>query len=180
MSPKDDMNDKTPSLLQDVVTSTADAPSETLEEGRWGGSWKVLTPAMRRRGGHLGVVEMRLEKDHASCPFHWHTREDEVFYVLSGRGVLRYGEELRELGPGDCVACPAGTQVAHQLANPFDETLVYLAIGPHDPHEVCGYPDSGKVFVRATRTIGRLEGGDYMAGEPEEPPALSLWRARAK
>jgi uncharacterized cupin superfamily protein len=68
------------------------------------------------------------------CPFHYHMLEDEVFFIISGRGVLRCGEEVRPLRAGDCVYCPAGTRVAHQLANPFDEDLVYLAIGPHNPN----------------------------------------------
>jgi uncharacterized cupin superfamily protein len=59
----------------------------------------------------------------SGCPFHTHQREDEVFYVLSGRGVLRYGETIDDIGAGDCIACPAGTGIAHQLANPFDEGL---------------------------------------------------------
>jgi len=100
--------------------------------------------------------------------------DDEVFYVLRGRGVLRYGDSLTEIGPGDCVTCPAGAKVAHQIANPFDEDLEYLAIGGDDPNEVCGYPDSGKVMVRALKTVGRLERRDYMDGEPDRPKVFDL------
>ena len=101
-----------------------------------------------------------------------------MFIVQSGRGVLRYGDHLRQIGPGDCISCPAGTQIAHQICNPFDETLVYLAIGPRDPHEVCGYPDSGKLLVRAAGVIGVLEKTHYMAGEPEQPRIFELWDQR--
>jgi len=87
---------------------------------------------------------------------------------------LRYGEELIDIGPGDCIACPAGTRIAHQIANPHDEDLVYLAMGPHDPHEVCGYPDSGKIFVRSEGTVGYLKPADYMDGEPDRPRILDL------
>lgn len=145
-------------------------------KGHWGSAYKILTPGMRPRGGSLGVNQCRVPPGNTTCPFHWHLREDEIFFVLSGRGVLRYGEELREIGPGDCVSCPAGTQVAHQIVNPPDaeEDLVYLAIGPYDPHEVCGYPDSGKLLVRGAKKIGFLEEADYMAGEPDSPKILSL------
>lgn len=156
---------------------------DVIEEGSddhpvWGARWKVLTPSMRPRGGSLGVVENRLGPGMVGCPFHWHAREDEVFYVLSGRGVLRYGDTLQEIGPGDCVACPAGTRVAHQICNPFDEELVYLAIGPYDPHEVCGYPDTGKVMVRTARQVGFFEPAAYMDGEPDPPAVLAMWGAR--
>jgi uncharacterized cupin superfamily protein len=162
------------------VVNLADAPEKSHGEGAWGATYKVLTPSMRPRGGSLGINHMRLAPGHAAVPFHYHLREDEAFYVLSGRGVLRYGDELFDLRPGDCVACPAGTKVAHQIANPYDEDLEYLAVGPYDPHEVCGYPDSGKVLVRGERKIGYLEATEYMAGEPERPRVLDLIAAREK
>jgi len=158
-----------------IVVNVQTAPVETMCQEPWGGSWVVLTPSMRPRGGSLGVNQMRLPPGHTTCPFHWHAREDEVFYIQSGRGVLRYGDELQEIGPGDCISCPAGTKIAHQIANPFHEELVYLAIGPYDPHEVCGYPDNGKVLVRAAGAIGFLEKAEYMQGEPERPRIFELW-----
>ncbi len=94
--------------------------------------------------------------------------------MLSGRGLFRHGDGLREIGPGDCISCPAGTGVAHQLANPFAEDLVYLAIGPNDPDEVCVYPDSGKVQVRSLKRIGYLEPGGYLDGEPDRPRIFDL------
>ena len=150
---------------------------ERLIGEHWGGRYRILTPAMRPSGGKLGVNWLRLPPGRTPVPFHSHCREDEVFYVLSGRGVLRYGDEpLRELRAGDCVSCPAGTGKAHQLANPFDEEFVYLAIGCHDPDEVCQYPDNGKVLVRSLQTVGRLAAAEYMDGEPDVPKILDLHR----
>ena len=142
--------------------------------GRFGQAYKPLTPSMDALGGRLGINQTRLAPGQVACPFHYHLREDEAFFVLSGRGVLRYGDDLYDLRPGDCVSCPAGTKVAHQIANPFDEDLVYLAIGPNDPHEVCVYPDSGKVLVRGIRRIGFIEDAAYMAGEPEDPRIFGM------
>lgn len=163
----------------DPVTHVASAPEESGGEGPWRSTWRVLTPHMRAAGGSLGMVQNTLPPGSVGCPFHWHAREDEVFYVLSGRGVLRYGDTLREIGPGDCVSCPAGTRVAHQIANPFDQDLVYLAVGPRDPHEVCGYPDNGKVMVRSLGTVGRLDARDYMDGEPDPPRIFEQFARRS-
>src|SRR5688572_24152032 len=99
----------------------------------WGSHYKVLTPHMRERGGKLGLVLNRLPPGHTTTPFHAHMLEDEVFYILSGRGVLRYGDTLSEIRAGHCISCPAGTGIAHQIANPFEEELVYLAMGPYEP-----------------------------------------------
>jgi uncharacterized cupin superfamily protein len=164
------MTDPTP-----LVTHLDDAPEETeLEGAHWGGTWRVLTPGMRERGGRLGVAWNRVPPGRAACPFHAHRREDEVFYVLEGEGVLRYGDVVRPIRAGDCVACPAGTGIAHQIANTSTRDLVYLAIGPHDPDEVCTYPDSGKVMVRALGTVGRLTRTPYMDGEAEKPPVFAM------
>lgn len=140
----------------------------------WGAAFKALTPTMRPRGGSLGVNQMRVPPGRTLCPFHYHQHEDEVFFVLSGKGVLRYGDELRRIGPGDCISCPAGTKVAHQIVNCFDDDLVYLAIGRHDPNEVCVYPDSGKVLVRGIGKIGFLQQAEYLEGEPERPKIFEL------
>ena len=83
-----------------------DAPEVTESHAGWASTYKVLTPNMRKRGGSLGVCHMRIPPGHAAVPFHYHLREDEAFYVLAGRGVLRYGEDLIDIGPGDCIACP--------------------------------------------------------------------------
>lgn len=162
----------------DRVVNIDEVPEfERLVGEHWGGAFKVLTPAMRPGGGKLGVNCMRVPPGHAAVPFHSHRREDEVFYVLSGRGVLRYGDEpLRELVAGDCASCPAGTGHAHQLGNPFDEELVYLAIGCHDPDEICEYPDNGKIMVRSLQAVGRLAVADYMDGEPDVPKILEMHR----
>ena len=72
------------------------------------------------------------------------------------------------------MSCPAGTKTAHQIGNPFDEDLVYLAIGPHDPHEVCIYPDSNKMMVRSQSYVGFIEKKKYTEGEPLPPKILEL------
>src|SRR5262245_36194314 len=95
-----------------------------LAGDHWGGFDRALTPV----GASLGVSQSRVPPRRSMCPFHYHMLEDEAFVILSGRGVLRYGDEVRALRAGDCVYCPAGTRVGHQLANPYDEDLVYLTI----------------------------------------------------
>lgn len=155
---------------------------DTVEEvvhtdgNHWGGTYKPLTPALDAYPGRLGANLSRVPPGHSACPFHTHAREDEVFYVISGHGLFRYGDDVQKVGPGDCISCPAGTGVAHQLANPFDEDFVYLAVGLNDPHEVCTYPDSGKVMVRSLKMVGRLSKTDYMEGEHDVPRVLEMFR----
>jgi uncharacterized cupin superfamily protein len=157
------------------VLNVADAEVQTYSLGEhYAGSFRALTPWMQQRGGSLGVNVTRTPPGGVGCPFHYHLLEDEVFYILSGTGVLRYGDDLFPLRPGDCISCPAGTKVAHQIANTGNEDLVYLGIGPNEPNEVCGYPDSGKVMVRGLGKVGFLAESEYMDGEPTRPKILDL------
>ncbi|MFM0592774.1 MULTISPECIES: cupin domain-containing protein [Paraburkholderia] len=162
-------------LTPPLVVNVADVKEiEQMEGDHWGGAWKPLTPALDASPGRLGANLSRVPPGRTACPFHTHAREDEVFFVLSGRGIFRHGDTVQEIRTGDCISCPAGTGVAHQLANPFDEDLVYFAVGLNDPHEVCTYPDSGKVMIRSLKTVGRLTEAPYMDGEPDRPKVLDL------
>ena len=108
-------------------------------------------------------------------PFHRHHVMDELFYVLSGEGQYRWGEETLPVKVGDLVAAPAGTK-AHQLINTGKSDLRYLGISSASGAEVVDYPDSNKIGVTAgvknadfkTATflgLGRLEKADYYDGE---------------
>jgi uncharacterized cupin superfamily protein len=123
---------------------------------------------------------VRLPPGRTSCPFHWHLREDEVFVILEGKGLLRYGDDVLEVGPGDCVNCPRNAGVGHQIANVSDRDLVYLAIGGNDPDEVAVYPDTGKILVRGLRRIVKPQDAKYMDGEPIPPRILRMKPGKAE
>lgn len=55
---------------------------------------------------------------------HAHANE-EVFYVVSGFGRIRVGEEEKAIGPGECVYVPP--TVVHQLINTGNEALKVIA-----------------------------------------------------
>jgi len=81
-----------------------------------------------------------------SCPFHSHHAEEEMFFIVRGTGLLRYGNETRKVRAGDLICCPTGgAETAHQIINDSDAELAYLSISTKSPAEVCEYPDSGKV-----------------------------------
>ena len=81
-----------------------------------------------------------------SCPFHSHAAEEEMFFIVRGRGTLRYGGETRPVRAGDFICCPVGgPDTAHQIVNDSDADLVYISVSTMMPAEVCEYPDSGKV-----------------------------------
>jgi quercetin dioxygenase-like cupin family protein len=51
-------------------------------------------------------------------PPHFHTREDEFFYVIDGSFEIRIGDELHAVGPGGFAYVPRGT--VHNFRNTAD------------------------------------------------------------
>jgi uncharacterized cupin superfamily protein len=104
-----------------------------------------------------------------SCPFHSHRGEEEMFFIVRGTGMLRYGNETRKIRAGDVICCPTGgPETAHQIINDSDAELAYLSVSTMMPVEVCEYPDSGKVgaYGGGLRHMTRAEDGvDYWVGE---------------
>jgi uncharacterized cupin superfamily protein len=83
-------------------------------------------------------------------PFHNHRLNEEMFYILEGRGEVRIGAETFPIRAGDFIACPpGGPELAHQIVNTGTAELKYLAVSTMQGPEVCEYPDSGKIGVLA-------------------------------
>lgn len=104
-----------------------------------------------------------------SCPFHSHRGEEELFFIVRGKGLLRYGNETRPIRAGDLICCPTGgPETAHQIVNDSDAELTYLSVSTMLPSEVCEYPDSNKIgaFADGLRHMARAgDSVDYWTGE---------------
>src|SRR5215472_8123691 len=86
----------------------------------------------RRLGDHAGLKNFgvnltRIVPGGQSSSRHWHSRQDEFVYVLSGEVVLETdgGEEI--LRPGMCVGFPAGIHDGHRFLNRSKSTSCSLS-----------------------------------------------------
>lgn len=128
----------------------------------------------------LGITYSEVPPGKSGCPFHNHHVEDEMFIILEGEGVYRFGDQTYPIKAGSVLGAPAGGQeTAHQIINTGVGPLRYYAISTMSIADVCEYPDSGKfgVFSRNTRnpydksTVRHLQysdakGVDYWEKEP--------------
>lgn len=74
----------------------------------------------------MGISEVHVG---STSNLHAHDDTEEIFYVVSGRGAIRVGDEREAIEPGSCVYVPIG--YSHQLINTGDETLkVVCAASP--------------------------------------------------
>ena len=55
-----------------------------------------------------------------------HDDIQEVFYIVSGEGVLKAGDEARRVSEGDAILVPPG--ISHSLKNELDKPLEFLIL----------------------------------------------------
>ena len=72
---------------------------------------------------------------------HWHEKEDEFVYVLSGELVLIEDEGETILRAGDCAAWKAGVHNGHHLINRSKSDASFLVVGSRVDGDWGEYPD---------------------------------------
>jgi uncharacterized cupin superfamily protein len=156
------------------VMNIADVPLSDRGNGKqFAVKWGRVGPLLGLAG--LGCAVHVVPPGKKAFPFHRHHVMDELFYIVSGTGQYRYGEETFPVRAGDLVGAPAGVK-AHQLINTGTDDLRYLGISTGGGVDIVDYPDSGKVAMAAgvknadfkTATyvgIGRVQPADYFDGE---------------
>jgi uncharacterized cupin superfamily protein len=112
----------------------------------------------------LGCSLTQVAPGKAAYPFHSHRVQEEMFFIIEGKGEVRIGAETFPIHAGDIIACPSGgPETAHQIVNTGSQELRYLAVSTKAAAEVCEYPDSGKIagFTENMRFVYR---GDQQVG----------------
>jgi uncharacterized cupin superfamily protein len=154
------------------LTHFDEAPRRERAIGHLRATWTFLGEA----AGSIGVGARRLELPRGgwSTPAHEHGREEEIFYVLGGRGLSWHAGQTAEIGAGDCVVYLAGggAHTLHAL-----DGLDVLAFGPREHDENVGFPRLGMSLIgsRAVDTVaGTVDGAPIQFVRESElgPPEL--------
>jgi len=163
-------------MSERTVINIDDVPLQDRGNGQqFAVKWGRAGPLLGLAG--LGCAVHVVPPGKKAFPFHRHHVMDELFFVISGQGQYRWGDETLSLRAGDLVAAPAGTK-AHQIINTGSEDLRYLGISTMGSVDLVDYPDSKKIAVAAgiknadfrTATyagVGRFTPADYYDGENE-------------
>ncbi len=102
----------------------------------------------------FGVNLVRLAPGAKSSLRHWHAKEDEFVWVVSGELTLMQDAGETAMQPGDCAAFPAGVADGHQLVNRSGAEASFLVVGTKARDEVAHYSD---VDLRLEMRDGRAE-----------------------
>jgi uncharacterized cupin superfamily protein len=161
-------------MTEKAVINMHDVPLADRGNGKqFAVKWGRAGPLLGLTG--LGCAVHVVPPGKKAFPFHRHHVMDELFFIVSGEGQYRWGDETLPLRAGDLVAAPAGAK-AHQIVNTGTQDLHYLGISTMGGVDIVDYPDSGKIGVAAgvknadfrTATyvgMGRMQPADYYDGE---------------
>lgn len=140
-------------------------------KGRFKGMSKELSIALGAKrdtpsglGGHPFDVELsRLEPGQCGCPYHAHSAQWELFFILSGHGTERTADGDRSVGAGDVMLYAPGD--AHQLLNTDHDFLDFLVIADNPSADLCHYPDSHRYSQSGSSQMLQALGGTLWDGE---------------
>lgn len=94
------------------------------------------------------VSRYEIPPGNSAYPYHYHAKNEESFYIISGNGILKTPEGEQAVSAGDFLFFPAEEKGAHKLSNPSEkEPLIYLDFDTCSDVDVAFYPDSGKVGI---------------------------------
>jgi uncharacterized cupin superfamily protein len=130
---------------------------------------RVLPREKRALGDALGLTKIgvnltTLAPGKESSMRHFHTREDELLFVVEGEVVLRTDEGEQLLTAGTCAGFPAGARNGHQLVNRSDSPARYLEISNRDPDDTAEYPDDDLAYRKSPEgrpTFTRKDGSSF-------------------
>jgi uncharacterized cupin superfamily protein len=130
---------------------------------------RVLPREKRALGDALGLTKIgvnltTLPPGKESSMRHFHTREDELVFVIEGEVVLRTDEGEQLLTAGMCAGFPAGARNGHQLVNRSDRPARYLEISNRDPEDTAEYSDDDLVYRKGAdgrAVFTRKDGSSY-------------------
>ena len=98
--------------------------------------------------GNTLVSVYEIPPGKAAYPYHYHHKNEETFYILSGEGTLRTPGGEKRVCAGEFLFFPTGPAGAHKLTNASEtEKLIYLDFDVVHDLDVCEYPDSGKIGI---------------------------------
>ena len=125
-----------------------------------------------KTGNQCTIAFIDIEPGKSSFPYHYHVGITEVFYIISGEGIIITPDGKTTVKSGDVIAFPPGEAGAHRIVNTSEsEKLCYLDVDTVSDSDVAFYPDSGKVGLiiggKPHSFYRRADAVDYYEGEIE-------------
>src|SRR3954447_11549216 len=120
-----------------TIRNLADLP---LHEGRVGRLAYAARDLRDMGSDRLVLAEDAMPPDTHNTDLHFHSAREEAWFVRSGSGTARLGEDAYPLAAGSFWLCRENTGVGHRIeVGPDGMQLV--TVGDLIPGDVCAYPE---------------------------------------
>lgn len=130
------------------VFSYKEMHGETMKSSNSTFTYKPVVPPYSPEAGQCHVAFVEIEPGESSFDYHYHETDEEVFYIISGEGIVRTPKGNISVKAGDAITFPPGPNGAHALRNESTtEKLIYIDFDTHNLPEITHFPDSGRVSV---------------------------------
>ena len=124
----------------------------------------------------IGCRLMIVPPGKRGSPYHNHRSNEEMFYIIEGTGIYRFGYEEYSLKAGDLITAPAGdNDTAHQIVNNSNYPLKYLSMSTMNDPDVIEYPESGKVGIVAGKAPGEADNEDQFIHFSLKEDGVEYW-----
>ena len=112
-----------------------------------------------------GPYVYTLKPGSRSSDRHWHEQEDEFLYALTNNVTVVENDGEHQLNIGDAACWPAGEANAHFVINKSTQPCRYLIVGTRVTHDICHYPDLGKILHTEAETWRMVsDDGELLGG----------------
>ena len=154
---------KPPITVSDITPHTDNPFPEPFRTTLGSAEWRPLGDAFAL--SQFGVNHETLLPNAQSALRHWHSKSDELVYVLQGKLWLITDEGEQELSAGMCAGFKAGEPNGHHLHNRSAETAQFLVVGSRIEGDKVVYPDDDIQWLEDKTTghcvAARKDGSAY-------------------
>ena len=88
-----------------------------------------------------------------SVKYHSHSKSEEFYLIMSGKGILRMDGEEILIKTGDVISAPAGKDIGHQFINNSSEILQILDVGTREKDDIITYPDENLIYMKNKKMV---------------------------
>ncbi len=109
-------------------------------------------------GDAIGSEKLYINMDYVkpgaeSVKYHSHSKQEEFFFIINGKGILRIDGREKPIVSGDVISIPSGKNIAHQFINNSSEILQILDVGTREKDDIITYPDDNVMYIKDKELI---------------------------
>lgn len=151
----------------DNISNINDIPKEYIYNPDFKSKLKTILI-----GDAIGCEKIYVNIDYVkpgakSVKYHSHSKQEEFYLIMSGKGILRIDDKEILVKTGDVISAPAGKDNGHQFINNSSEILQILDIGTREKGDVITYLDENVFLIKDKGLVFNID--DNIKGWTSEP-----------